>query len=351
MKYFRFSIIFSVTCLALAAWWGYNLNGINGVMVALTITAILGVMEISLSFDNAVVNASVLKGMDEKWRQLFLTVGILVAVFGMRLVFPILIVSIASGQGLFDVVHMALKAPDQYSHHLMSSHTGIAAFGGIFLFMVFLGFLLDDSKERHWLGVVEEKLAGLGKVESIQIIISLVVLLGLQHYLPLPPEEKMTLLIAGLSGLVLYVIVDSLGSLFNSEETGDAVVGAVKRSGAMAFVYLEILDASFSFDGVIAAFAITKDVVIIMLGLAIGAIFVRSMTVYLVEKGTLDEYVYLEHGAHYAIGILAVIMFISISQHVPEVITGLIGVAFIVASVISSLNYRKKQAGLVAAQD
>lgn len=351
MKYFRFSIIFSLICLSLAAWWGYNLNGIEGVIVALTITAILGVMEISLSFDNAVVNASVLKDMDEKWQQLFLTVGILIAVFGMRLVFPILIVAIASGLGLIDVMKMALNEPGQYSAHLMSNHTGIAAFGGIFLFMVFLGFLLDDGKEMHWLGSIEEKLGRLGKIESIQIIIALLVLLGLQYYLPLPPEEKMTLLLAGVSGLILYVIVDSLGSLFETADTGDAVVNTVKRSGAMSFVYLEILDASFSFDGVIAAFAITKDVVIIMLGLAIGAIFVRSMTVFLVHKGTLQEYVYLEHGAHYAIGILALIMFISISQHVPEMITGLIGVAFIVASLISSLNYKKNQARLAGTED
>jgi len=108
--------------------------------------------------------------------------------------------------------------------------------------------------------------------------------------------------------------------------------------------YLEVLDASFSFDGVIGAFAITSDVVIIMLGLAIGAMFVRSMTIYLVEKGTLDAYVYLEHGAHYAIGALALIMLASgTGLHIPEVITGLVGVAFIVWAVISSISYSKKQ--------
>jgi hypothetical protein len=149
---------------------------------------------------------------------------------------------------------------------------------------------------------------------------------------------------SGVCGLVLYVVVDSLGSLFEDEEAGDTAVSVAKRSGAMAFVYLEILDASFSFDGVIAAFAITKDVVIIMLGLAIGAIFVRSMTIYLVKKGTLQEYIYLEHGAHYAIGILAIIMFVSIHHHVPELFTGLVGVGFIVAAVISSVIYKRRLA-------
>lgn len=344
MSYFRFSFFFTFVCLSLAAYWGYSHGGVTGLVAALTITAILGVMEISLSFDNAVVNASVLKDMDEYWRKMFLTVGILIAVFGMRLVFPIVIVAVASGQGMFDVINMALKQPDLYSQHLMSSHTSIAAFGGIFLYMVFLGFLLDDSKDVHWLGVIEEKLGRLGKIESIQVVIGLVTLLLMQQFLPIPADEKATLLTSGIWGLVLWVVVSSLGSLFKDEEAGEAAVNVVKRSGAMSFVYLEVLDASFSFDGVIAAFAISKDVVIIMLGLAIGAIFVRSMTIYLVNKGTLQEYIYLEHGAHYAVGILSIIMFVSIYQHVPELFTGLVGVGFIVAAVISSIMYKRKHA-------
>ena len=107
-----------------------------------------------------------------------------------------------------------------------------------------------------------------------------------------------------------------------------------------------VTSSAFSFDGVIGAFAITTDVVIIMLGLAIGAMFVRSMTVYLVKKGTLDQFIYLEHGAHYAIGILAAIMLASMKYHVPEIFTGLIGVAFIAASVWSSVRYRRKQEAL-----
>lgn len=149
------------------------------------------------------------------------------------------------------------------------------------------------------------------------------------------------MLFAGLGGILLYLLVGSVDALFESEESEDGM-GPAKRSGIAAFLYLEVLDASFSFDGVIGAFAITRDVVIIMLGLAIGAMFVRSMTVYLVHKGTLDEFVFLEHGAHYAIGVLAIIMLVGTVYHVPEVLTGLIGVAFIAASVWSSIRYRKR---------
>jgi len=106
-------------------------------------------------------------------------------------------------------------------------------------------------------------------------------------------------------------------------------------------LYLEVLDASFSFDGVIGAFAITKDIIIIMIGLGVGAWFVRSMTIYLVEKGTLSAYIYLEHGAHYAIGALALIMIASVKFHIPEVITGLIGIAFIGLAFMSSVKHRR----------
>ena len=343
MHVFRYSIVFTILCLGLAALWGYHSGGgLSGIWSAISITVILGVMEVSLSFDNAVVNASILKEMDAKWRQIFLTIGIVVAVFGMRLLFPILVVAVATGQGMVDVSQMALNHPEVYSEHLHDSHTAIAAFGGTFLFMIFLNFLFDEGKELHWLGIIEKKLAQLGKVESIGIIVTLFVLIGLQGYLPLPAEQKMSMFLAGVSGLMLYIIVDSLGSFFETEEEEEAIVKAAKRNGVMGFIYLEILDASFSFDGVIGAFAITRDIVIIMLGLAIGAMFIRSLTVYLVNKGTLDEYVFLEHGAHYAIGALALIMFYSIYQEVPELLTGLIGVAFIVTALISSVNYKRK---------
>lgn len=340
MQNFRYSILVTILCLGLASFWGYHSNGVSGIWPALSIAAILGIMEVSLSFDNAVVNASVLKEMDAKWQQIFLTIGILVAVFGMRLLFPILIVSVATGQGMIDVARMALNQPEVYSEHLHANHTGIAAFGGTFLFMVFLSFLFDEGKELHWLGIIEQKLAQLGKADSIGIIVTLLVLIGLYKYLPIDDDQKATMFLAGVGGLMLYIIVDSFGSFFETEEE-EAIVQTAKRSGIMGFVYLEILDASFSFDGVIGAFAVTHDVVIIMLGLAIGAMFIRSLTVYLVNKGTLDEYVFLEHGAHYAIGILAAIMFYSIYTEVPELVTGLVGMAFIVAAVVSSIIYKK----------
>jgi hypothetical protein len=334
MQHFRFSIIVTVLCLAAAFYW----DGVTGAFIAF----ILGVLEVSLSFDNAVVNASVLKRMSERWQFYFLTWGILIAVFGMRLLFPILIVSAATGIDFVGVTNMALKEPATYAHHLEASHVEIAAFGGMFLLMVFFGFIFDEGKELHWLGRIEEKLASFGKLESIELILALGLLLVIQHWLA--PEIRLNALVAGISGVMLFVVVDSLSALFENEEEGEEFTASVKKTGIMNFLYLEVLDASFSFDGVIGAFAITQDVIIIMLGLAIGAMFVRSLTVYLVRQGTLDEYVFLEHGAHYAIGVLAGIMLISMTRHIPEVITGLAGALLIGLSVYSSIQYKKAQA-------
>ncbi|MGH8474681.1 MAG: DUF475 domain-containing protein [Methylococcales bacterium] len=331
MQHFRLSFIVTAVCLIAALYWG----GLTGAFIA----AVLGVLEVSLSFDNAVVNASVLKRMDARWQFYFLTWGILIAVFGMRLLFPIIIVSAATGIGFIGVTDMALNDPAIYARHLAESHVQIAAFGGMFLLMVFFGFLFNEAKELHWLGTIEEKMSSFGKFESIELIVALGLLLIVQGWLP--ENVRLDTMVAGVMGVILFVVVDSLSTLFESGEEGEQVGEVIKKAGLMSFLYLEVLDASFSFDGVIGAFAVTKDVIIIMLGLAIGAMFVRSLTVFLVRQGTLDEYVFLEHGAHYAIGALAAIMLISINYHIPEVITGLVGAIFIGLSVRSSIEYKK----------
>ena len=346
MQHFRISIVVTVVLMALAGWWGYAHGGSAGLLQALWITAVLGVLEVSLSFDNAVVNATVLRNWNAFWRKLFLTVGILVAVFGMRLLFPLVIVAVATGLGLLDVWHMAINTPDEYARNLISHHAEVSAFGGAFLMLVFLNFLFDEEKELHWLGWIEQKIGEYG-TEGLAILLTMgAVFAGMTL---VPETRKLAVLTAGVVGVLVYVGVDWISSLLESEESSDPAVGKLISQGSIGgFIYLEVLDASFSFDGVIGAFAITNDVVVIMLGLAIGAMFVRSLTVYLVHKGTLDEFVFLEHGAHYAIGILAIIMFASIGYEIPEWFTGLSGVAFIAVSLWSSIRHRKSEQAITA---
>lgn len=333
LKFFYVSGSIAVVGLVGAYFYG----GLAGVAIAM----ILSLMEVSLSFDNAIMNATVLKDMDPKWQQRFLTWGILIAVLGMRLLFPLVLVSFVTDLNLWEVLKLALEDPQEYSQHLLSGHESISAFGGMFLLMVFLTFILDHKRDVHWLGELERKIGQVGNLESIQVILGLIILMFIQHFVE--QDHRITVLVSGIAGLSTYVIIYSLSKLMNQHFVESKVDGQIIRSGFMSFVYLEILDASFSFDGVIGAFAITKDIVIIMIGLGIGAFFVRSLTVLLVQKRTLQNYIYLEHGAHYALGALALMMLLGIFYTVPEVVIGSVGFVLIALSYYSSvLSNRKK---------
>jgi uncharacterized protein len=158
----------------------------------------------------------------------------------------------------------------------------------------------------------------------------------------LPGDELMEFLVVGSFGLVTYIAVEGISALLSVES---AVTGEMARSGAAAFLYLEVLDASFSFDSVIGAFALSNNLFIIAIGLGVGAMFVRSLTVMLVEQETLTSYRYLEHGAFYAIIALAVIMFLNAVRHIPEVVTGLIGMGFIATAFLDWIRYNRRTRG------
>jgi len=349
---------YAVTVAALVVAFVY------GSWEAVILCAILGVLEISLSFDNAVVNATVLERMSEFWQRIFLTIGIVIAVFGMRLVFPLVIVAVTAGLNPVESLTLALEQrpesdPTSYAHLLNEAYPQIAAFGGMFLFMLFLDWMFED-RDIKWLAWLERPLARIGQLNRVSIVLALVALVVLANTLA---EDPAVVLIAGALGLVTYLAVNGLGDLFDTAgqgqleevEAGDVaekngsgpstLAKATGRAGFFLFLYLEVLDAAFSFDGVIGAFAITVDPIIIALGLGlIGAMFVRSLTVFLVRKGALSDYVYLEHGAHWAIGALSVILLVGIGYHVNEVVTGLIGVAFIGAAFLSSILRNRRLA-------
>ncbi|MEO3973256.1 DUF475 domain-containing protein [Streptomyces sp. CAU 1734] len=352
---------FAVTALGLVAAVFY------GGWTGFWIVAILSILEISLSFDNAVVNAGILKKMNAFWQKIFLTIGILIAVFGMRLVFPVLIVAVSASVGPIEAVELALNDKDKYEELVTDAHPSIAAFGGMFLLMIFLDFIFED-RDIKWLGWIERPLAKLGKVDMLSVCIALIALLGTALTFAQSAhqhggghaDKTETVLLSGIAGLITYLIVGGLSGYFENkleeeEEREHEAEETARKSGkkvtALAvggkaaffmFLYLEVLDASFSFDGVIGAFAVTNDIVLMALGLGIGAMYVRSLTVYLVREGTLDDYVYLEHGAHYAIGALAAILLISIQYEIPEVITGSVGVLLIAWSFWSSIQRNRR---------
>jgi hypothetical protein len=354
-RIFGISLLVTVAALAL----GYAHGGLN----ALFLLLVLGVLEVSLSFDNAIVNAAVLKRMSPLWQQMFLTIGILIAVFGMRLAFPLLIVWATAGidpvrameLALNPPPHGALEFPDgspSYEKLILAAHPQIAAFGGTFLLMLFLDFVVHD-RDIKWLKWIEAPFARIGRLGQVSVVVTCGALVLVGTQLTHSSEESATVLTAGLLGLVAYLVVNGLSRAFRPSgiETATANSGpavATGKAGLALFLYLEVLDAAFSFDGVTGAFAITSDPIIIALGLGlVGSMFVRSITIYLVRQEALDRYVYLEHGAHWAIGALSVIMLLSIDEHyqIPEAATGLVGVVFIGAALGFSALRNRRAAG------
>jgi len=324
LKYFGFSSL--VTIVAVLAVWATL-----GLPAALT-TIVLVAIEIALSFDNAIINAKVLGRMSRFWQQLFLTLGIVIAIVGMRLIFPILIVMISAHLPWGEVIKEALHHPATYSRHLSAARISIAAFGGSFLLTLTLYFLFDDARQELWLTHLERQLQRAGGTRWLPPLLVAALVGGLSL---LAGANSGQVLRLGLIGTAAYtmlkLLIDGLGKL----ETDKHKV-YLGWSAVLAFLYLELLDASFSFDGVLGAFAITDKVVLIAIGLGVGAVWVRSLTVFMVQRGTLSAYKYLEHGAHYAILVLAAALLGSIFLNVPDAITGIIGLGVIIASFIAS---------------
>lgn len=328
----RSSFIWSFFGLVLAALVGYFFDAtLAGAAKAFFICFLLSLLEVSISFDNAVVNATVLERMTPVWRHRFLTWGILIAVFGMRLVFPLAIVGIATGLNPFAALMLAAREPAEYQRIMLSVHHQLAAFGGSFLFLVAFSYFFDEEKQVHWIKSIERPFAVLSRISAIEIGAVLFITLVFAQFLP--GELRLEFVEAAIYGILCHLMVDGL-SEFLKAPTGRGLDAG--RLSLGLFLYLEVLDASFSFDGVIGAFALTTNIFLIAIGLGIGAFFVRSLTILLVEKKTLAQYKYLEHGAFYAVGALALMMYLGTVVHVPEVVTGALGAAFIGSAVFSS---------------
>ena len=338
LSYFKWSFIVTVLGLALGGFLGWQMTGtVGGTLTIFFICCVLAVLEISLSFDNAIVNANKLKEMTPEWQRRFLTWGILIAVFGMRIVFPLLIVVIAANIGPWQAMVLAASQPDEYSRIMHDAHLPIAAFGGTFLMMVGLSFFFDHEKDVHWVRWLEDRMQRYATIRGIEVAIVLVTVLIFSRFLG--PVESQVFFSSAIWGLLTFLLVEVLGGLLDSSQQA---MQAGAKGGLGAFLYLEVLDASFSFDGVIGAFALTHNLFIIAIGLGIGAMYVRSMTIMLVERGTLAEYRFLEHGAFYAIIALSVIMFVQPLMHIPEVITGLGGATLIGISLLASIRWNRR---------
>ena len=230
------------------------------------ICTVLAVLEISLSFDNAIVNANKLKEMTPVWQKRFLTWGIIIAVFGMRIVFPLAIVAIAARIGPWDALVLAAREPEEYARIMNDAHLPIAAFGGTFLMMVGLSYFFDHEKKIHWFRGLEKVMARSATIRGIEIAFVLALMLVFSWLIG--GEQASVFVHCAIYGLLTFLAVEVVGELLDASQQ---TMSAAAKGGLGAFIYLEVLDASFSFDGVIGAFALTQNLFVIAIGLGIGA--------------------------------------------------------------------------------
>ncbi len=310
-----------VSALALGAifLWG----GSGPLFIALA----LAVLEVTFSFDNAVINAQFLEKMTSRWQKRFLVWGVLVSVVIMRFILPVFIVSIVSSTSPVVIAVLAFANPAKYAVFIASVEPVIKAFGGMFLLLVALKYFFNDAKEVHWIDAVESRCARWGQVEAIGIAFALVVLFMVAA---LVPESSALILESGLIGVVLFIAMEGVTQAFGVEAK------TAVRSGLALFLYINVLDMAFSLDSVVGAFAITSSVPVIMTGLGIGAYFVRTLTLMLVRGGTLKKLLYIEHGAHWAILALALCMFGTLITPIPEWFVAGIGISLIMLAYLSS---------------
>ncbi len=334
--------IYWFAALATVAIW--ILVGWQMGLAALFTVFVLTLLEVTFSADNAVINSRVVVKMSPFWQKLFLTVGIFTAVFVVRFVLPLVIVMVTAGLGWSEVLHLITSDSKGYAEHLAEAEPIINAFGGTFLLLIALSYFIDASKTLHWFKPIERRLAKLGQFENLTTFVMLVGATVI--FFTTDPAHHSAILIAVILAMVLHIGLSLLSAIMESRNNKRSknVKPLVGLAALSAFIYLEILDASFSLDGVIGAFAMTNDVFIIMAGLGAGALWVRGMTIHMVRKNTLQQFKFLEHGAHWAIAFLGAVMMAKLyGVHLPEFVIGSMGLVFIGLAIWWSYRARKAE--------
>lgn len=298
--------------------------------IAVTIIG-LCLFEVISSVDNAVINAGVLKTMPEKYRKIFLFWGIIFAVFVVRGLLPFLIVWIANpALSIGEVFGFVFSNNPEINEYVERSKPFLLLGGGIYLLFVFLGWLFLEEKKYAFLAERFIHRNGFWFYAIASILLTLIVYFSL--------KENSLLALSATIGASAFFITD--GFKKNAEEK-EKELERGHMSAWSKIMYLEILDASFSIDGVIGAFAFTISVPLIILGNGLGAIVVRQLTV----KGInlIAKFAYLKNGAMYSIGALGAVMILeSFGREYPFWLAPLLTVFFLGVFLAMSIYENKK---------
>ncbi len=293
-------------------------------MTALIVVVGLIVFEVVSSVDNAIVNAHILKTMSQRWRKIFLFWGILTAVFVVRGLLPLIVVWLSVPEiGFMGALRSVVTSSPEVGR-LLEERKGIILIGaGVFLLLIYLHWLFLEKKEPYFF---PDRLVkpnhGVWFFGFAALVLVLLLYLARNSYL--------LMLSAAMGNAIFFIMYGFREQAAKQEEM---VHGrSTDLSDFSKLMYLEILDASFSFDGVMGAFAFTTSVPLIFLGNGVGAMVVRQLTVRGIDR--VSRYRWLKNGAMTSIGILGTFMILrSFGIHIPEYVptittVGLVGLTF-----------------------
>lgn len=283
---------------------------------ALLLTVLgLAIFEVITSIDNAIINAEVLTTMSQKARKWFLTYGILIAVFMVRGLLPLIIIWAANpGIGPMGALTATFSNDPHVKEAIEASSPILLIGGGTFLIFLFFHWLFLEPKNFGLIGERFFQKQGAWFFAIVSVLLSVIVWQAL-HTHPL-------LAFGAVLGSSAFFIIHGFRQ-YAEEQEKKLVQGGNGMSDLSKLMYLEILDSTFSIDGVIGAFAFTFSVPLILIGNGLGAVVLRQLTISNIDR--IKKYKYLKNGAMYSILALGVIMLLdSFDIHIPHWLSPLI---------------------------
>ncbi len=276
------------------------------VISLLLIIAGLSLFETISSIDNAIINAEVLSTMQERYRRWFLVWGLLFAVFVIRGVLPWGIVWTATpGLGPWGALTATFSSDPKVVAAIEAAAPVLLIAGGTFLVFLFFHWLFLEPKQFGLRGERYFQSKGVWFYAIVSLLLSLIVWFALQ--------QSGGLAFGAVIGSTAFFIVH--GFKQNAEQQEQKLMSK-DLSDVSKILYLEVIDATFSIDGVLGAFAFTLAIPLIILGNGLGAVVVRQLTVGNIDR--IRRYILLKNGAMYSILFLGVIMLLdSFGFHIP----------------------------------
>ena len=293
----------------------------------------LSLFEIIISVDNAIINAEVLGTMSKKARRWFLIWGILIAVFLVRGLLPWLIIWVSNPSlGAVGALTASFSSDPHVAEVIEQSAPILLVGGGTFLIFLFFHWIFLEPKHYGLIGESFFHRQCVWFFAVVSVLLSVIVWRAI--------KRNPLMAFGAVMGSTAFFITH--GFKENAEKAEKEMLEGSKMSDLSKILYLEVIDATFSIDGILGAFAFTFSIPLILTGNGIGALVVRQLTISNIEN--VKKYKYLKNGAMYSILALGVIMVAdSFGFHIPEWFSPAITFAIIGYFFYKSYRELKKQ--------